>query len=558
MSGTWQSLVRQPTFNTSTMLLLTDGRVMVQEEGTQHWHALTADGSGSYINGTWSDLSDMSTWRRYYASGVLRDGRVIVCGGEDSGLGSDTTRCEIYDPTNDTWTTIASPPGWTMVGDASSCVLPDGRFMIGALPSGACAVYDPVADAWAAAAAKAVRANEETWILLPDNTIISPQCFPPFKSEKYLIATNSWQDEGSLPVTLVDPIMNEIGPAMLLYTGSVIYFGAANSGGHGKTVLYRPPASPALQGTWTAGPDIPVVGGNTIVCNDCPASLLPNGKVLFAAAPFENDTWGSPIVFFEYDPIANSITQAPTPSNNNALLYLSRQMLLPTGQVLFSPSSTNIQCYIPDGNPEDVWRPTIASVQPTTPYLYEYVLVGTQLNGWSQANVYGDDCSPATNYPLVQLRQVVTGDVYFARTHNFSTMAVATGTSTQSLRFDLPSIPDGQYDLRVIANGISSAKVDFYWSRPKPGFIDAVAKPDFDFLGKSIYEGDPWQRWRQVIDPEIGDLQVQVRELQNSVQRLSSLIDVNSLPPVGKKVAQQAAEKEKARASKPSGAKRKG
>jgi hypothetical protein len=37
MAGTWAPLANQPTFNTSTMILLTDGRVMVQEEGTAHW-----------------------------------------------------------------------------------------------------------------------------------------------------------------------------------------------------------------------------------------------------------------------------------------------------------------------------------------------------------------------------------------------------------------------------------------------------------------------------------------------------------------------------------------
>jgi hypothetical protein len=34
MTGTWQGLANQPPFNTSTMILLTDGRVMVQEEAT--------------------------------------------------------------------------------------------------------------------------------------------------------------------------------------------------------------------------------------------------------------------------------------------------------------------------------------------------------------------------------------------------------------------------------------------------------------------------------------------------------------------------------------------
>ncbi len=98
MSGTWQGLNNQPPFTTSTMILLTDGRVMVQEEATPHWHALTPDPFGSYANGTWSSLADMSFWRRYYASAVLRDGRVVVIGGEQSGDGGDTNKGEILRP----------------------------------------------------------------------------------------------------------------------------------------------------------------------------------------------------------------------------------------------------------------------------------------------------------------------------------------------------------------------------------------------------------------------------------------------------------------------------
>ncbi len=117
MAGTWQGLVNQPPFHTSTMLLLSDGRVMVQEEATPHWHALTPDASGSFVSGTWSTLADMSFWRRYYASGILRDGRVIVVGGEQSGAGGDTNRGEIYDPVADSWTPISLPP-WPLLRPA--------------------------------------------------------------------------------------------------------------------------------------------------------------------------------------------------------------------------------------------------------------------------------------------------------------------------------------------------------------------------------------------------------------------------------------------------------
>jgi hypothetical protein len=237
MTGTWHGLVHQPTFNTSTTILLSDGRIMVQEEATAHWHALTPDSQGSYINGTWSPLADMSFWRRYYASGMLKDGRVVLIGGEQSGAGGDTNKGEIYDPVTDSWSPIPSPPGWSQVGDATCCILPDGRLMIGALLTPECIIYDPVANAWLPAASKAVRSNEETWILLPDDTIVTAQCFARYRSERYSISSNSWKDEGPLPVSVVDQVMHEIGPAMLMYDGKVIYFGAADVGGNGKTVI---------------------------------------------------------------------------------------------------------------------------------------------------------------------------------------------------------------------------------------------------------------------------------------------------------------------------------
>src|SRR5215813_7519408 len=91
MFGTWKPLVHQPGFNTSTMILLTDGRVMVQEEATANWHALSPDSNGNYINGSWTALAPMRCFRRYYASGVLKDGRVIIVGGEQNNCGGGDT-----------------------------------------------------------------------------------------------------------------------------------------------------------------------------------------------------------------------------------------------------------------------------------------------------------------------------------------------------------------------------------------------------------------------------------------------------------------------------------
>jgi Kelch motif len=525
MAGKWQPLTNQPGFNTSTMILLTDGRVMVQEEGTPHWHALTPDDSGSYLNGKWSTLSDMSFWRRYYASGVLRDGRFFLCGGEQSGAGGDTNRGEIYDPVTDKWSPIQVPP-WAMVGDAACCVLPDGRVIVGALLSGNCIIYDAGSDSWSTTGGQPGRTNEEGWILLPDDTIVTTQCFPPYRAQKYVIATGAWQDEGALPVTLVDPVMSEVGPAMLMYNGKVIFFGAANSSGHGKSAVYTPPATPTGTGTWAAGPDIPLVGGKVIVCNDCPATLLPNGKVLFAAANFVNNGWGSPVLFFEYDPSTHTIIQAPTPANNATFpyptspgVYFSRLMLLPTGQVLFSASSNNVQVYTPDGAPQEAWRPTIGSITAhETPHHVDYFLLhGTQLNGLSQANTYGDDCYPATNYPIVRLTDLKTHKVYYCRSYDFSTMGVATGAVVQSARFNVGNIPDGSYDVSVVANGISSHSATLCYSRSRR--LENRGTCCKCECHKSVVCDDD-----SFVDPAIAELRFQLKLLENTMYRLSAIV----------------------------------
>jgi len=523
MAGSWQGLVNQPTFNTSTMILLTDGRVMVQEEATPHWHALTPDSSGSYVHGTWAPLADMAFWRRYYASGTLRDGRVILIGGEQSGAGGDTNLGQIYDPIADAWDPLPSPPGWPQVGDAACCVFADGRFMIGALLSGDCTIYDPTTNTWSAAAAQPVRTNEETWVLLHDHTILTVECFPPYRAQKYIIATDTWKDEGAVPVTLVDPVMSEIGPAMLMYDGKVIFFGAADSAGHGKTAIYTPPSHPLGTGTWIAGPDIPKVGADTMVCNDCPASLTPNGHVLVASAPFEFNNWGSPISFFEYDPFTNTLTQAPTPPNNGAQLYWSRFMLTPTGQVLFSPSSKDVQVYTPKGGPEEHWRPTIeAVIRHGSPPDY-YILKGKKLNGFSQANIYGDDCGAATNYPLVRLRNNHTHEIFYARTYDFSTMGVATGDSLQSVRFTIPHLQHGDYDICVVANGISSHCMSFTHHKTKRhGHGESECS---ECCCREMRE-DCCCEEESAIEPEILELKREVKNLQRSVHRLAERIKI--------------------------------
>jgi hypothetical protein len=58
----------------------------------------------------------------YFASAVLKDGRVFVAGGEyNDGQQVQLLAAEIYDPMADSWTVLSTPSGWSKIGDAPCC-----------------------------------------------------------------------------------------------------------------------------------------------------------------------------------------------------------------------------------------------------------------------------------------------------------------------------------------------------------------------------------------------------------------------------------------------------
>jgi Kelch motif len=456
VAGTWQPLTNQPPFQACTMLLLTDGSVFCNAyQSVQCWK-LIPDEDGSYVNGRWVRLADMLTTRLYYASAVLRDGRVFVAGGEYSTSGGDTTDSEIYDPVLNTWKSMSPPAGWAAVGDAPCCVLADGRLLLGSISDTKTAIFDPTTDTFSAGPNKSDSSSEETWTLLPDGTVLAAECSNHPQAEKYVPGTNTWVSAGSVPADLVQGYSIEIGPALVLPDGRAFCSGAT-----GATDLYTPPAIVANPGTWAAGPTFPSDGsGQPREAKDTPAALLPNGRVLVVVGPGA-DGFNPGASFYEYDPLADSLAQVPTPGNAAGNPYNLRMLLVPTGQVLLSASSSDVQIYTPDGDPEEDWRPTIVSVPSWLRNKQTYQLTGTQLNGLSQACSYGDDAAMATNYPIVKIRSNVNGKEYYCRTFDHSTMAIATGGTVVSTHFKVPfNVPTGAADLVVIANGIPSEPVD--------------------------------------------------------------------------------------------------
>jgi hypothetical protein len=110
-------------------------------------------------------------------------------------------------------------------------VLPDGRVLLGNLDDTRTAIFDPATDTFSAGPAKPVSSSEESWVLLPDETVITVRCDNSRKADKYLAAANTWVDGGTLPTGIIEVTSSEIGAGVLVNDGRAFFAGA---NGHGR------------------------------------------------------------------------------------------------------------------------------------------------------------------------------------------------------------------------------------------------------------------------------------------------------------------------------------
>lgn len=501
-AGTWQPLTNQPPLpdvvdpsNSSVTypggaafpILLTDGSVIIQNNGAAAdgsiWK-LTPDLAGSYVNGTWSQLASMPYIPTYAAQAVLPDGRVLIEGGEYTGAlyaFTLTNQGAIYDPVTNTWASVMPPTFFTdlyppraafapsPIGDAASIVLADGTFMLQDKMSRQAALLNPQTLAWTetGTATKSDWNDEEGWTLLPNGSVLTVDCYTdvafgatptypadPTHAELYDPTTGSWSSAGSTINTLTDPVLYETGASLLRPDGTVFATGA-----QGYTAIYH-----VATGLWSAGPRLPISPqGFQYTVQDGPAALLPNGRVLFAAsggAPDPNSHYSTgPVAFFEFDG-QNLDAVATIPNAANDVSGTPTLLVLPTGQVLEADSSHDVEIYTPTVTSHDpAWEPVVTSSPASVIAGASFVLSGVRFNGMSQGSAFGDENQNATNYPIVRITHLETGHVRYSRTHDHSSMAVASA-ATVSTHVDVPASQEpGASVLEVIANGIASAPV---------------------------------------------------------------------------------------------------
>ncbi len=468
-AGTWTKTTNAPPSAVAHAMLLTDGSVLVNSfffsTHTDTWYRLKPSSSGSYVAGTWSTAGSLPSGYNplYFGSAVLPTGEVAIFGGEyNNGSAVWTNLGALYNPATNSWSALSPPSGWTTIGDAQSAVLPNGHMMQANCCNTDQAILTITGStaSWATTGTgKADWNDEEGWTLLPSGNVLTVDAYVDSynatgtNSELYTTSTGKWATAGSTVEQLWDSAAAcggegsasyEVGPAVLRPNGTVFATGV-NSCGAGHTAIYT-----ISTGKWTAGPNF----SGTLDIADGPAALLPDGNVLLDTSPGIFNTGSE---FFEWDGTTLNATTGP-PNASIDSSYVGDMVILPTGQILFTDFSSSVEIYTPAGTYQAAWQPTITSVATTlAPGSTNNAISGTQLNGLSLGAAYGDDNQSATNFPLVRITDSA-GHVTYCKTHTFSTMGVATGTTVVSAQFDIPStVAAGTATLVVVANGIPSA-----------------------------------------------------------------------------------------------------
>ena len=273
----------------------------------------------------WTTAAPMGMARAYHTATLLRDGTVLVTGGEDGGsTGGATTgpgklaTAERYDPATDRWALAAPMP--VPHTHHAAVLLPDGRvFVIGdynTLDTTAAEWYDPIADRWTLAAVSPAKYGTAGAARLPNGQILVVAC----DSQRYDLATDHYVPTGrptTSSVCTAGSAVTSLADGRVLVTG-----GPYRGGGYNSAEIYD-----LATDRWTR--IAPMHGGRAFHT----ATLLSDGQVLVVGGA---DLPGTLATAERYDPATDqwtAVAPLPVARSGHAATFLSDGRVLIVGGV---------------------------------------------------------------------------------------------------------------------------------------------------------------------------------------------------------------------------------
>jgi N-acetylneuraminic acid mutarotase len=308
----------------------------------------------------------MSVPRIGFSATLLRNGKVLVVGGENLKAEHGLATSELYDPQSNTWTSGASMHE-SRAGQTAT-LLDNGEVLVaGGSESKQAELYDPGKNFWKPAGTMIYPcAAAFATLVRNDNVLISGCNTTP---QLYNTSTNSWSAAGKPPAAL------RAGGATLLSTGEVLLLGGFNDDLQGDSSYAQSAAAevyaPATN-AWRSVRSMSVGRSGPTV------AALPGGDVLVAGGA--TGGYGEAQILSSaelYDPSTNSWSATASMSVGRVAAASAR---LPSGNVLVAGGINAVNPG--NGNPT---APPLASAEIYSPASRSWSVVPDMSAGRSEA-----------------------------------------------------------------------------------------------------------------------------------------------------------------------------
>lgn len=328
------------------MALLEDGRVLVPGGLNVHYAGGTVPLAEIFdpASGRWSRTAPMRSFHSKHTVTALRDGRVLVAGGEGRVAvevrGNPLTQSEVYDPATDTWS-VTDPMASEVPFNHSAVRLRDGRVLVaggswqGTSSAGVLRVaqlFDPKTNSWQATKPMRHARSYHASALLRDGRVLVAGGRDATGASMTTVEvwdpqSGDWSEVASLPV----PHHNETNAAVVLRDGQVLIAGGSNRSDPGlfssTTQIFDP-----RTGAWRVAAPL------RIGRNDHAIVALRDGRVLVAGGQVWFHQKAMQVVATTsteiYDPETDTWSKGPpmhVERSNAAALPLTDGSILVTG-----------------------------------------------------------------------------------------------------------------------------------------------------------------------------------------------------------------------------------